>query len=574
MNVFLTNFRFSYQYIKSKKLLIAKFLITYILFCILSILVPIFSALIIINITSNLLYQLLLISIILLGIKFLTQILLYFNIKYSWEIYNYAMEQIQAQFSKMILKLDNDTINKNGSGTFIDRLLFDSQTIGNVFNSLNYDLFEIISNIGVFVTIFVLHKFLFLFFLFSSITLFYLNKKKSNLFYVRKNHYKKYNDKLTSFTSELVRGSKDIKMLNAEESFFTEFNNQIKNCLKLDNKMNMESTLLRFFISNLENILQFCFIFLLIYFISNDSLEISIALIIYNYTPYINNINSSIKSLLDEIDKFNLSSNRIREVLENNGFNIESFGTINKNIIKGDFEFRNVSFSYKDNLVLNNLSFKINANQTVAFVGKSGAGKSTIFNLLCKMYNVDSGEIFIDDVNINQLTKDSIRGNITVINQTPYIFNLSIKDNLKIVKADISDDEIIEACKSAYLHDFITSLDNGYDTIVGEGGVNLSGGQKQRLAIARALVQKTEIILFDEATSALDNDTQNKITMAIDKMRNNYTILIVAHRLSTIINCDKIFYLENGSITNSGTHKELLKSSKSYKELFESEINI
>lgn len=574
MNKFFNNLKFSYQYIKTKKILLAKFLITYILFCILSILVPIFSALIIINLTSNLLYQLLLISLTLLGIKLLSQILLYFNIKYSWQIYNYSMEQLQSQFSKMLLKLDNETLNKNGSGTFVDRLLWDTQSIGNVFNALNYDLFEIISNIGVFVTVFVLNIYLFLFFVTSSIILFLLNKKQSNLFYKRKKYYKKYNDEVTSFTSELVRGAKDIKMLNAEEPFFNKFHNQITHCLKLDYEMNMESSLLRFFIRNLENILQFCFIFLLVYFISNGSLEISIALIIYNYTPYINNINTSIKSLLDEIDKFNLSSNRIREVLENDGFNIESFGTINKNIIKGDFEFRNVSFSYKDNLVLNNLNFKINANETVAFVGKSGAGKSTIFNLLCKMYEVDSGEIFIDDINIKELTKDSIRGNITVINQTPYIFNLSIKDNLKIVKADISDEEIIEACKSAYLHDFITSLEQGYDTIVGEGGVNLSGGQKQRLAIARALVQKTEIILFDEATSALDNDTQNKITMAINKMRNNYTILIVAHRLSTIINCDKIFYLENGSITNSGTHKELLNSSTSYKELFEAEVNI
>ena len=208
----------------------------------------------------------------------------------------------------------------------------------------------------------------------------------------------------------------------------------------------------------------------------------------------------------------------------------------------------------------------------VAFVGKSGSGKSTIFNLLCKLYESNNGEILIDGININELDRESIRDNITIISQNPYIFNLSIKDNLKIVKEDLTEEEMIDACKKACLDDFINSLPNKYDTIVGEGGINLSGGERQRLAIARALIQKTEIILFDEATSALDNVTQLKIQKAIENMQNDFTILIIAHRLSTIINCDRILFLEDGKIYAEGNHNDLLNNCEKYKELYDMEI--
>ena len=160
------------------------------------------------------------------------------------------------------------------------------------------------------------------------------------------------------------------------------------------------------------------------------------------------------------------------------------------------------------------------------------------------------------------------RNNMSYISQNPYIFNLSIRDNLLLVKDNVTEKEMIKACKTAQLHDFIMSLPNGYDTIIGEGGVILSGGERQRLAIARALIKKTEIILFDEATSALDNETQEKIRDAINNLKGKYTILIIAHRLSTIVNSDRIIMIDKGKIITSGTHQELINTSKEYYKLY------
>ena len=334
-------------------------------------------------------------------------------------------------------------------------------------------------------------------------------------------------------------------------------------------------------------------IFLGIYLCLNNYLSIANFVIIYMYKDRLLELLRYCSFLIELTKKFNVAATRVFEVIDDEKFKKEIFGNKVIDKINGDFEFRNVSFSYnEDKVVLKNISFKIHANETVAFVGKSGSGKSTIFSLLNRLYLIDSGEILIDNVNINDLTKDSIRNNMSIITQNPYIFNFSIRDNLKLVKDDMTEEEMVEACKLACLHDFIMTLKDGYDTIVGEGGITLSGGQRQRLAIARALLKKitlsggqrqrlaiarallkkTEIILFDEATSALDNETQASIQKAINNMKGEYTILIIAHRLSTVIDSDRIILINDGKILDEGTHDELIKNNEFYKKLYEKEL--
>jgi len=384
--------------------------------------------------------------------------------------------------------------------------------------------------------------------------------------------FRKENEKVSGFVGELVRGVRDIKMLSAEKSFVKELDGKLKHLNQTRYSMGQVNRNYSFLTGFLRDFFDFTTICLLIYFIYTKDLTIALALVLHNYQSRITYVVNSFSFLLEGIKDFNLSTSRIFEVIKGKDFKKEKFGTKHLDTVKGNFEFKKVYFSYNTEEVLKDLSFKVKANSTVAFVGKSGAGKTTIFNLLCKMYDIDSGKILIDGEDITTLDKESIRDNITIISQNPYIFNVSIRDNLRLVKENITDEEMKEACRLACLDEFIEVLPDGYDTIVGEGGISLSGGQRQRLAIARALVQKTRIILFDEATSALDNVTQTKIKQAIDNLQGEYTILIIAHRLSTIINSDRILFLDDGEIKAEGTHEELLKGCKEYKKLYDAEI--
>jgi len=573
MKEFWNNLKFAWKYSKEQKKELIKFVITNIVYIFISLIVPILSARIIISLTESKLYQLLFMAIIIFIVENIRNLVHYFSHKYAQIIYRESFTKIQIDLGKNILKLENKSIDDNGSGVFIQRLTNDTSRLAEIFNVINMNLTQIITDISIFAAIFIISKPAFIYLLIMTIILYFLEDTRVKIYTGKDKIFRKKLDKTSGFVGELVRGVRDIKMLNAEDSFISELNKKVidLNETRYDMKnIDRKYHLLRGFIRDLTDLLL---IVLLVILIDNKILAVANALIIYNYSNRIASIVNYIGTLLDTIKDFNLSSSRIFDIINENGFAKEKFGVKHINKINGDFEFKNVKFGYNKDLVLKDINFKINAKETVAFVGKSGAGKTTIFNLLCKMYEIRNGSIKIDGLNIKELDKESIRGNITIISQNPYIFNLSIKDNLKLVKEDLSDEEMVSACKIACLDKFINKLPDKYDTIIGEGGVNLSGGQKQRLAIARALIQKTKIILFDEATSALDNETQASIQKAIESMKNEYTILIIAHRLSTIINSDRILFLNDGVIESEGTHKELLKKSKKYKELYESEIN-
>ncbi len=231
--------------------------------------------------------------------------------------------------------------------------------------------------------------------------------------------------------------------------------------------------------------------------------------------------------------------------------------------------FKNVSFSYNKKLnVLDNINFSVDAGSKVALVGQSGAGKSSIINLISRFYDPASGEISINQQNIKDLNINSLRNNIALVSQDTIIYNKSFLDNIKFGNLKATDKKIKEAAKNAGIHDFISSSLNGYKTIVGEGGNNLSGGQKQRLSIARAILKDAPILLLDEATSSLDAETENEINKALEKLTKNKTTITVAHKLTNIVNSDKIILFNKGKVVDIGNHEELIKKSSLYKKLY------
>ena len=241
--------------------------------------------------------------------------------------------------------------------------------------------------------------------------------------------------------------------------------------------------------------------------------------------------------------------------------------------LNGDIEFKNVCFKYDSNEVLDSISFKVKKGQTVALVGESGGGKTTICHLLPRFYNIDSGSIEIDDKNISDITMDCLRRNIGIVQQDVFLFSGTFKENIAYGNLEASMDEIIEASKKANIYDYIMSLPHGFDTQIGERGVRLSGGQKQRLSIARVFLKNPPILLLDEATSALDNTTEIMIQEALDTLKEGRTTIVVAHRLSTIKNADNILVIEHGKVKESGTHEKLMNiENGTYKELYVSQF--
>ena len=239
------------------------------------------------------------------------------------------------------------------------------------------------------------------------------------------------------------------------------------------------------------------------------------------------------------------------------------------NRVEGNIEFKNVTYGYGDGEnVLKSINFKIDKGETFALVGPSGGGKTTICHLIPRFYDVRDGQIFIDGIDANDITRESLRKNIGVVQQDVYLFNSSIKDNILYGRLDATDDEVVEAAKRANIHDYVMTLPDGYDTIIGERGVKLSGGQKQRLCIARVFLKNPPILILDEATSALDNATEIMIQQSLDELCRGRTTLVVAHRLSTVKNADEIAVVSGGKIVERGTHEQLLEQNGIYANLY------
>ncbi|WP_326906794.1 ABC transporter ATP-binding protein [Sedimentibacter sp. MB31-C6] len=290
---------------------------------------------------------------------------------------------------------------------------------------------------------------------------------------------------------------------------------------------------------------------------------------------YIGNFLNPIRKLVNFVEQyqsgisgFKRFSEIMNEELETDELNAKDIDSV-----KGNIQFNDVTFSYNNHKkVLKDISLNINAGETIAFVGPSGGGKTTLCHLIPRFYEVEAGDIFIDNINIKNFTRKSLRKNIGIVQQDVFLFTGTIYDNIHCGRYDASKEEVIEAAKKANIHDFILTLPEGYDTYVGERGVKLSGGQKQRISIARVFLKNPPILILDEATSALDNYTESLIQHSLEELSKGRTTVVVAHRLSTIKNADEIIVLTDKGIIEKGNHEKLLKENGVYADLYNSQF--
>lgn len=473
---------------------------------------------------------------------------------------------------KKALDLPSVAYEEKSSGEIINRITNDAEALSSVFNRLLHVFSSLVGSLLIIIYIFYNSWIIGLEILLFLLILYFILKKYNPLLKNVHQETRQHHDSFTSLATESIRGIREIKTLGIKHSLIDDMKDIIKlifskveNRLDLLRKFNILTQALKTILE--VGVFATC---VLLLFHKQISLAffISMTYYVYRYMWLIENIND----LTQTYQKVVVSIGRVNEILENKLYEDETFGTKHLDDIKGVIEFKDVTFAYPhEEVTLNKFNVVLEPHKKIAIVGASGQGKSTLFNLITRIFDPIHGDILLDNVNIKDLREDELRKHISIIRQEPFIFNRTIKENFQLIDQNITLEDIRTYTRLAYLDDYIMSLPKGYDTLLGEGGVNLSGGQKQRLAIARTLSKKSKVILFDEATSALDNNSQEFIKKAIDHLVNDHTVIIVAHRLSTIMDADIIHVVDGGKIVASGTHLELLKTSPIYKKLYETE---
>ncbi|MCR5665494.1 MAG: ABC transporter ATP-binding protein/permease, partial [Eubacterium sp.] len=562
------NFAFGWRYLKKHRVMLIISIAMQLISIILGILGPVLTARIMVYYMDEQVYQVIGVAISLLIIQLIKNLLMISaNMGYN-RVYCSTLSELESDLVMGALTIKNKCMEENGSGLFIQRLTVDTSRMAMGFGRIADMLAQAINYIGILLAMLAICPPAFLLTLVLLVVQSFMEIYRTRCLCRDDRIYRSANEKFSGLVGEMVRGAKDVKQLSSEDSFSKEAEKRVVNAndkrLALQ-KHSWRLKLLRWEVSELGT---FAFIILMAMAIGWGYLPAATVLILYNYYSNLDGRAVSLAGeFLEFVKDFSLSVERVCALMTSPEFPKEQFGTRNLSSPKGEITFEHVTFGYKGSnptvsykTVLKDMSFTIKPGEMVALVGKSGCGKSTVLNLLCRLYDPDSGRILFDGEEVQTLTKEALRDNMTMVSQSPYIFNMTVRENLKIAKKEITDEEMKRVCALACIDEDIEAMPEKYDSVIGEGGVNLSGGQRQRLAIARGLLKDYKVILFDEATSALDNITQAKIQKAIESIGENRTIILIAHRLSTVIHADRIMYMDDGRIIASGTHEELLEN--------------
>ena len=505
------------------------------------------------------------------------------EVEVGYEIRKEAFEKLQ--------ELPFSYYDKTPSGWIMARLTSDSRKLSEIISWGMVDLFwAVFTMLGVLVMIYITNWKLALIITFITPIMFVVCVFFTKTILKAYRSVRKTNSKITASFNESILGAKTTKTLCLEDSRYNEFKTLTHTMKKDSLKAIFRSSLFWPIVLAMGYVGVGLTLGIgsggILGYIAGISITVEVLYLFINYTTLFFDPVMAIARVLSDLQQAQASAERIIDLIETKVDNIYDteevksiYGTIlspkreNWEDLEGNVEFKDVTFSYtQKEVVLKNFNLKVNKGEVVALVGTTGAGKSTIINLLCRFYEPTSGEIYIDNKNYKERSINHLHENIGYVLQTPHLFNGTIKENIAYGKLDASMDEIIDAAKKAQAHEFITSLKDGYDTLVGEGGSKLSLGQRQLISFARAIIKNPKILILDEATSSIDTETEKLIQGVMNNFMKGRTTFIVAHRLSTIIDADKILVIKDGEIKESGTHKELLIQEGIYYNLYKKQF--
>lgn len=502
---------------------------------------------------------------LLIGSYCLYKLFYYINIKLYGKNMNYCYRSLQTRLLNKLITIDDNFTKHISKGKLLNSINSDVIDIGDMCDQVSELFTTLIQVIVVCVIVALYSPFVAIIFLIYSLLYVgirnYVDRKSAIYLKGQKHQIDRY----SSLFSQILSGLQEIKTFDMLPKLKLKLN-------EIKNKYSKSYIMKRKYLTVRDNDIRFlthtfkiALYVILLLLMMKERITIDILVLVIGYFETTITYLDRLIEATGTIREVNVSVERVNSILNYKGSSEIEFGNIFNDNIDGIVEFDNVKFGYNQKEIIKGISFKIKPNSLTAIVGQSGTGKTSIINLLLRLYKPNSGNILIDGIDIYDYSKEIYKSNVSVVNQKPFIFNMSIRKNLDFVDKNIEHQ--IDACKRVGIHDFIVSLPKGYNTVLRENANNISGGQKQLISLARTLLSKSEILLFDEITSSLDPDTASNIDEILKDLKKDHTIIMITHKPDLMKKADRIIVLHEGKIVGDGKHKELLETNEHYRWL-------